>query len=67
MDGFEVARQIRRFAGPNETFLIALTGWGQEEDRRRSSEAGFQAHLVKPVKVAEIEMLLAKRPAVAAG
>jgi signal transduction histidine kinase/CheY-like chemotaxis protein len=66
MDGFEVARKIREFAGPNDTLLIALTGWGQEEDRRRSSEAGFQAHLVKPVKLAEIEKLLAARAAVAA-
>ena len=67
MDGYEVARRLRCFAGPNELLLIALTGWGQEDDRRRSNEAGFQAHLVKPVKLSEIEELLAQRSTVAAG
>jgi signal transduction histidine kinase/ActR/RegA family two-component response regulator len=67
MDGYEVARRLRRLAGPSELLLIALTGWGQEEDRRRSTEAGFQAHLVKPVKLSEIEALLAQSSAVAAG
>jgi CheY-like chemotaxis protein len=40
--------------------LVALTGWGQEADRRRSNDAGFNLHLVKPVDVAEIERLLAR-------
>ena len=48
MNGYEVARQIQphEFRGVP---LVALTGWGQEEDRRRTTEAGFQHHLVKPV------------------
>ena len=40
--------------------LIALTGWGQEEDRRRSQEAGFDHHLTKPVELAALEKLLAE-------
>ena len=40
--------------------LVALTGWGQEEDRRRSEEAGFDAHLVKPVELAALTALLAE-------
>ena len=40
--------------------LVALTGWGQEEDRRRSEEAGFDAHLVKPVDLAALTKLLAE-------
>jgi DNA-binding response OmpR family regulator len=46
--GFEVARHIRRQRG-DEVKLIALTGWGQEGDRRRAMEAGFDYHLTKPV------------------
>ena len=49
MDGFEAARRIRGLPGGHATVLIALTGWGQERDRQRTSEAGFDAHLVKPV------------------
>ena len=41
------------------TLLVAMTGWGQEEDRRRSREAGFDHHLVKPVEPNALEMLLA--------
>jgi CheY-like chemotaxis protein len=50
MDGYEVARRLRRQPGLKDTLLVALTGWGQEEDRRRSAEAGFDCHLVKPVE-----------------
>ena len=49
LNGYEVARRIRELPDGQEVTLIALTGWGQEEDRRRSREAGFNAHLVKPV------------------
>jgi CheY-like chemotaxis protein len=42
-----------------DTVLIAQTGWGQEEDRRRSTEAGFDAHLVKPINPAALQALLA--------
>jgi two-component system CheB/CheR fusion protein len=49
MDGYEVARRLRQTSGLNGVLLVALTGWGQDEDRRRSREAGFDHHLVKPV------------------
>ena len=58
MDGFEVARQLRASQGGEAVKLVAQTGWGQEEDRRRTREAGFDAHLAKPVDVAALEQLL---------
>jgi len=48
VDGYEVARRIRTFTGPRP-FLIALTGYGQPEDEKRANDAGFDAHLLKPV------------------
>jgi two-component system CheB/CheR fusion protein len=51
MDGYEVARQIRGTVGLEELILVALTGYGQEEDRRRASEAGFNHHLTKPTSL----------------
>jgi CheY-like chemotaxis protein len=61
MDGYEVARRAR--AGPRggDITLIALTGWGNDEDRRRSREAGIDHHLVKPVDLRALEELLAAR------
>jgi PAS domain S-box-containing protein len=50
MDGYEVARRLRQVPGLEGTVLIALTGWGQDQDRRRSQEAGFDRHLLKPVE-----------------
>jgi CheY-like chemotaxis protein len=50
MDGYEVARRLRQEPGMEGTVVVALTGWGQEEDRRRSQEAGFDHHFVKPVE-----------------
>ena len=49
MDGYEVARRIRRQPEYRELVLVAVTGWGQPEDRRKTIEAGFNHHLVKPV------------------
>ena len=49
MDGYETARQMRRRPGGKRVRLVALTGWGQHQDRQRTTEAGFDAHLVKPV------------------
>jgi len=49
LNGLEVCRRIRRMHCGSKAFLVALTGWGQEEDRRRSESAGFDRHLVKPV------------------
>ena len=48
VDGYEVARRIRTFTGPRP-YLIALTGYGQPEDVKRAIDAGFDAHLLKPV------------------
>jgi CheY-like chemotaxis protein len=51
-------RRIRQQAGSRDIMLIALTGWGQEEDRRRSKEARFDHHLTKPVEFAALRKLL---------
>jgi signal transduction histidine kinase len=58
MDGYEVARRIRATAGDWRPFLVALTGYGLPEDRSRALEAGFDAHLVKPVDHNALEALL---------
>jgi CheY-like chemotaxis protein len=57
LNGYDAARQIRERRG-RDVLLVALTGWGQEEDRSRSEQAGFDAHLVKPVDYAELTSLL---------
>jgi CheY-like chemotaxis protein len=59
LNGFEVARKIREQPWGQAIMLVALTGWGQEEDRRRSREAGFNHHLTKPVDPLELTNLLA--------
>ena len=59
MDGYEAARQIRKTLGPDVT-LVALTGWGQDEDKRRSREAGFDHHLTKPPDPEVLERLIAE-------
>jgi PAS domain S-box-containing protein len=59
MVGYEVARRLRRMPELGNVILIAQTGWGQDEDRRRSREAGFDAHLVKPVELGAIRQVLA--------
>jgi signal transduction histidine kinase len=58
VDGYEVARRIRRLQGGKNIMLVALTGWGQESDRRRAQEAGFDAHLTKPVDLDRLGQLL---------
>jgi two-component system CheB/CheR fusion protein len=61
LNGYEAARRIRERQGQNgRPLLVALTGWGQDEDRRRSEEAGFDAHLVKPVDDVVLGRLLAE-------
>jgi CheY-like chemotaxis protein len=61
LNGYEAARRIREQQGQKRRpLLVALTGWGQEDDRRRSEEAGFDAHLVKPVDDAVLGRLLAE-------
>jgi CheY-like chemotaxis protein len=58
LDGFEVARRIRAVLGRDEIHLVALTGYGEAEDRMRTGEAGFDAHFVKPVDTAVLAKLL---------
>jgi signal transduction histidine kinase/integral membrane sensor domain MASE1 len=58
MDGYEVAQRMRPDAGPAGVVLVALTGYGQDEDRRRAAQAGFDHHLVKPVDVGHLTQLL---------
>ena len=58
ISGYDAARQIRSLPGGSELRLVALTGWGQQEDRRRSREAGFDRHLVKPVAPAKLERVI---------
>jgi CheY-like chemotaxis protein len=55
MNGYEVCRRLRELEWGRKAFVVALTGWGQAEDQRKASEAGFDRHLVKPV---EEEVLL---------
>jgi two-component system CheB/CheR fusion protein len=59
MDGYEVARRLRCVPGLEKTVLVALTGYGQEEDRDRSRDAGFDRHLVKPIDPAALEQVIA--------
>jgi signal transduction histidine kinase/CheY-like chemotaxis protein len=59
MNGYEAARRIRAQQWGKSMVLVALTGWGQEEDRRRASEAGFDQHFTKPVSPADLDQLVA--------
>ncbi|HET9338581.1 MAG TPA: PAS domain S-box protein [Casimicrobiaceae bacterium] len=58
VNGYEACRRIRAMPGGKDIVLVALTGWGQEEDRRKSRDAGFDAHLVKPVAYDALVALL---------
>jgi PAS domain S-box-containing protein len=58
MDGHEVARRLRQKFSAHQLVLVALTGWGQDDDRRRSQEAGFDHHLVKPIQPNILKHLL---------
>src|SRR5262249_31302115 len=64
IDGFEVARRLRAEPGAAGLTLVALTGYGQLDDRRRSADGGFDAHLVKPVTLEQLGgvLALAARP-----
>lgn len=62
LNGYEVAQRIRGNAWGASMFLIAVTGWGQQEDRQRSSEVGMNVHMVKPVEPAALERLLSELP-----
>ena len=60
MDGYQVAERLR-CAGDRDLLLIAISGYGQEEDRRRSKAAGFDLHMVKPVDAQALMMQIAER------
>jgi signal transduction histidine kinase len=62
LDGYEVAKRIRQQPWGQRITLVALTGWGQDSDRRRSREAGFDSHLVKPLDLETLTDLLARLP-----
>lgn len=62
MDGFDVAKRIRSMPNGRAMRLIALTGWGQDEDRQQSAEAGFDEHLTKPIDGARLAELLTRHP-----
>jgi PAS domain S-box-containing protein len=59
MNGYDAARRIREQRWGSGMILVALTGWGQEEDKRRATEAGFDLHFTKPVSAADFERLMA--------
>lgn len=59
LSGYEVAQELRREPWATRIQLIALTGWGQEDDRRRALEAGFDHHLIKPIDPDRLEGLIA--------
>jgi CheY-like chemotaxis protein/two-component sensor histidine kinase len=58
MDGYELARRLRERFPTHELLLVAVTGWGKYEDRRRAREAGFDHHLVKPAKPSELQQAI---------
>ena len=60
MDGYELAKRLREQQPTGDAVLIALTGYGQAQDRERSEQAGFDHHLVKPVEIERLSALLAQ-------
>jgi signal transduction histidine kinase len=62
MDGYDVARALRQDSSMNSSYLVALTGYGQDGDKDRSRAAGFDVHLIKPVDYGELQRLLASVP-----
>jgi CheY-like chemotaxis protein len=60
MDGYQVARTLRALPQTSDSLLIALTGYGQEEDRQRSKAAGFNEHFVKPVDLESLFQAIAR-------
>src|SRR4029077_16596548 len=60
LNGYDLARRLRELPFTRESVLIAVTGWGQEDDKRRAREAGFDHHMVKPVDFANIQSILKK-------
>jgi len=58
MDGYELARRLQEIADLEGLRLVAITGYGQHSDRAKSAQAGFEAHLVKPIEPSEVEALI---------
>ena len=58
LSGYEVCREIRNQPWGSEMLLIAQTGWGQDQDRQRTKDAGFDGHLTKPIDLARLEKIL---------
>jgi PAS domain S-box-containing protein len=63
INGYEVARRVRRLAGISQPRLIALTGWGQQQDKRLAAQAGFDQHWTKPVDLTRLQELTRNSPA----
>jgi two-component system, chemotaxis family, CheB/CheR fusion protein len=59
MNGYEVAKRMRAMPELASALLVAMTGYGQDDDRRRSAEAGFSEHLVKPIDPSALERVIA--------
>ena len=59
LNGYEVAQRIRQQEWGTSMFLVAVTGWGQDEDRRRSEDVGMNLHMVKPVEPSALDRMLA--------
>jgi len=59
LNGYEVAQRIREQDWGTSMFLVAITGWGQDEDRRRSEDVGMNRHMVKPVEPGALDRMLA--------
>jgi two-component system CheB/CheR fusion protein len=62
IDGYEVARRLRSLDALERTYLIALTGYGQAEDRKRARDAGFDEHMIKPADLDRLRTALAAAP-----
>jgi CheY-like chemotaxis protein len=60
IDGYEVARRIRMLPNAKAMMLVALTGYGQDSDKQRAREAGFDEHLTKPVRIEQLQALLTR-------
>jgi CheY-like chemotaxis protein len=58
LNGYDLARHLRALPATKHSILIAVTGWGQEKDRQLAHEAGFDYHMVKPVKLEHVQALL---------
>ena len=63
LDGYETCRRIREQPWGKDMVIVALTGWGQDEDRRLSKQAGFDGHLVKPIDIAAVLAQFQRAPA----